>query len=114
MSTDYYTTVQREGCGHCNRPGLWTDRLFVGTSAIGWRFTFKAYDEPGLPKTLAEWRSFLSTRTIVDEYGRVTAGDDFWRLVDAKAGAPMASWREDESGRTVADGPADMCPWVCP
>ena len=43
MSTDYYTTIEREGCEECHRPGPWTDRLFVGSSSIGWRFCFKQH-----------------------------------------------------------------------
>lgn len=115
MSTDYYTTVTREGCGHCERPGPWTAKLFIGMSAAGWRFVFKAYDEPDetavLPRTLDGWRSFLASRTITDEYGRVVPGDDFWRLVEAKADS-RPHWREDD--RTRPDGPADLCPWLCP
>lgn len=114
MSTDYYTTVEREGCGHCNRPGPWTDQLHIGLSASGWRFVFKRYSEDhgkGLPHDVASWREYLSTRTIKDEYGRAVASDDFWRLVEAKRDL-LPHWREDP--RTIPDGDADLCPWLVP
>ena len=114
MSTDYYTTIERDGCGHCSRPGPWTDRLFVGMSAVGWRFAFRSYlMGEGLPRSLGDWRAFLATRTIQDEYGRVVAGDDFWRLVESKRDG-RAHWREDTSGGTLLDGPADMCTCLVP
>lgn len=113
MSTDYYTTIEREGCGHCSRPGPWTDKLLVGLSAAGWRFCFKAHKDGPTLDTLEAWRAFLQGRTITDEYGRVVASDDFWRMVEVKTqwnGSPAQAHRGDG---TWSEGPADFCEWLC-
>lgn len=112
MSTDYYTTIEREGCEECHRPGLWVGRLLVGLSAAGWRFCFRAHKDPALA-SLVEWQAFLAGRTITDEYGRVMASDDFWRMVESKTQWRGALAQAHRGEGTWSEGPADFCEWLC-
>lgn len=67
MGTNYYA-YDKEPCSHCHRE---YERLHIGKSSMGWKFSFAMYDGLGLT-TAKAWYEYLSKTNarIVDEYGR--------------------------------------------
>lgn len=122
MGTNYYTTIVRIGCTHCGQQGPWTDRLHIGKSSGGWRFCFRVYREedqqhfganciPSSLGSLAEWRGFLASHQVFDEYGKDISQEDFWGMVEAKADGV----RHERNGKwehagAWSEGPADFWP----
>ena len=77
MGTNYYwENVPCESCGHV------AERIHIGKSSAGWAFGFHGTE------TIRSYRDWLakieSGGSIVDEYGKAIAIEDFKRLVEAK------------------------------
>ena len=63
MGTNYYTTLPE--CTACKRPA---ETLHIGKSSGGWAFALHEIPSLGLTDW-AEWLTFLTDKTIKDEYG---------------------------------------------
>lgn len=105
MSTNFYTTVDRNHCFHCGSRVPWTERLHIGKSAGGWRFVFRVYEDPPL-KDMASWKTYLDGRPITDEYGRERTADDFFDMI--RLSARYSSVHRIPGPDLTMDGPADL------
>ena len=83
MGTNYYA-VGAEKCEECGRP--YDDKeVHLGKSSAGWEFSF-AWNEGKYYKNLKEFKEWLSTKTIRNEYGEEISHEEFWDMVKTKRG----------------------------
>ena len=78
MGTNYYAQV--DFCECCKRPA---EELHIGKSSSGWAFCFMPHTSLGLT-TWAEWRAYLATVPIKDEYGCDVTLEALAEIVEAK------------------------------
>jgi len=104
MGTNYYVEPDPP-CPHCGRPHK---SLHIGKSSMGWEFLFAPYPELGLISWEA-WKSYLSNRRIVDEYGISETLSALEALIMSKRGgwnsrtAPDYAWGNSTRDRETSD-----------
>lgn len=69
------TNYEAEADPTCDNPAH-TKSLHIGKSSMGWKFSFRAYDDLGLT-SWAAWRTYLDGRVIRDEYGDTLTLEEF-------------------------------------
>ena len=83
MGTNYYHIEPPEVCHTCKHDHG-SETTHIGKSSAGWQFHFHGTGEI---RSYSAWLAKIrSVGRIVDEYGRVTALDDFEALVEGKRG----------------------------
>ena len=97
MGTNYYLNFNKKIAKH-----LGTSQLHIGTSSVGWRFTF--HKIPNLAETVTAWIHLTKQGTIVDEYGRNHSFSWFWELVDNKSHDSHQSHCELVNGNDFLEG----------
>ena len=76
MGTNYY--VIKNKCEHCKRSD---EEYHIGKSSYGWAFSFQGY--PWMKLTSwKQWKEFLKTQQIQDEYGEPISYEDFVTMVE--------------------------------
>jgi hypothetical protein len=86
MSCEWFIRPDPAECPACERP---FERVKIGTSAIGWAFSFA--DRPDLGLTdKASWLAHLDGKVIEDEYGKVHTAAEFAAFVERKEGLKRA------------------------
>jgi hypothetical protein len=100
MSTNYYLRPH----GAC--PAQCSNWIHLGSSSLGWAFTFRAYpkraawdDDPASPILVvtdyASWLAQLKLGEIYDEYGKPVTADDLVALIVHKRGGRKDLSRSD-------------------
>lgn len=100
MGTNYYAQLE-EVCKCCGRGD---EDLHIGKQSAGWQFIFADYPERGLD-TAEAWFSFLEGRSILNEYNKPIAPDEFIQMVKHNQGKRHSSSfnRLDPKGYTFSD-----------
>lgn len=75
MGTNYY--VVKNKCECCNRH----DSYHIGKNSYGWRFSFRGYAWDNL-LSWKQWKEFLITQEIQNEYGEVVPYEEFVKIVE--------------------------------
>ena len=76
MGTNYY--VAKNMCECCDR---YDSEYHIGKSSYGWSFSFQGYTWNKLT-SWKEWKEFLKTEIIVDEYGKRIDYDWFVNMIE--------------------------------
>lgn len=98
MGTNYYLIQNK--CCTCGRQ----DTLHIGKASYGWKFLFRANDNPDT-HSIKDWRRILVDGCqIVDEYDRPVSADDFWKIVEARQSSPNCHHQHDPRHGYVDDG----------
>ena len=79
MGTNYY--VQTEpcptACEHCSA----SERIHLGKTSVGWRFSFQAQPDWGPLNGFIEWMKLAMSGFITDQYGDAHTLGDLLRLI---------------------------------
>lgn len=76
MGTNYYVIKNR--CECCDR---YDEEYHIGKSSYGWSFTFQGYPAERLT-SWKQWKEFLRTQSIIDEYGEHVEYSEFVNMVE--------------------------------
>jgi hypothetical protein len=96
MGTNYY--LRKNICKECAR----YDELHLGKSSMGWRFTFRAHNDPHIHST-EDWKKRMKEGLIFDEYGCPVSEKEFWEIVEAKRDGKAHESYDNDSWKD-ADG----------
>jgi hypothetical protein len=83
MGTNFYVEKTSEGCcEHCTTK----ERIHLGKSSIGWKFSF--YADPSWPRedALKKWMQLSASGPLVDEYGETVNREDLLSKIIYKQG----------------------------
>lgn len=108
MGTNYY--VAKNHCECCNR---YDEEYHIGKASYGWAFTFQGYKAERLI-SWQDWKEFLKTQTIKDEYGDTIDYDGFVELIETWKSPDFV--REDgrKNLQHNEQGKIDSRPWFNP
>lgn len=100
MGCNYY--LRRNYCPCCGTP---REETHIGKSSVGWRWA--AHIKRGIA-TFEEYKKFLNTGTIYDEYGEICSLDELLKLISAKKNERS---HMEVSHDTQNEGAWDECDW---
>lgn len=82
MGTNYYvqTPACEKACDHCAA----SDRIHLGKTSSGWRFSFQAQPDWTPDDAFYEWTKLAVSGPISDEYGATVTFAELIALIDAK------------------------------
>lgn len=89
MGTNYY--LRRDFCPCCGAP---RQELHIGKCSYGWRFMAHVYKD-GM--TFDEYKNFLNTGTLYNEYGDQVAYNDLMDIILSTSHKQLNSGRDAKS-----------------
>lgn len=92
MGTNYY--VKGNGYCRCCKQFDETD-LHIGKSSGGWCFALQTHPEMGI-NTIDDWKAYLVSKVIQDEYGQVVLSDEMLRIIE------LRSWTKPTNEKYLA------------
>jgi hypothetical protein len=101
MGTNYYVQTDSclQACEHCSA----SERIHLGKSSIGWRFSFQAQPDWGALNAFTEWVKLAMSGVITDEGGRLHTLADLLGLIHSHK--ELRSHAEpDPHDRRTSDG----------